>query len=218
LIGSMLLPKKHLEYYSKVYPNAWQQVDKFRADRGKDLPFWPEWCFLPLAGAFAIVTAEADNQGLDYMRPESMFLFNDVGIIGALAAWRVTQGVYRFDPDVYQAVIDTPITGDLPHDILFNLPEWCIFVETPGLDFLGRPMNGFFAYLEYDINNHRKELRIVLDHTEDNQLLLLSQVIHLGQWSVTRISRTGHTRSCTDAPKLVQRSWTVFPGLPSAIE
>jgi len=197
-----LSPKKHLEYYSRVYPSAWKHADEFRAGRGKDLPFWPEWCFLPLAGAYAIVSAEAEAQGIDITSPEYMSLINDVGIMGALAAWRVTQGVYRFDPDVYRAVIDTPITGDLPHDVLFNLPEWCVYVETPGLSFLGQPLVGFFAYLEYDTNDGRKELRLVLDHTrpEDERPRLMSHAIHLGPWSlpeaVTRAMREAERVAC----------------------
>lgn len=176
-------PKKHLEYYSRVYPSAWKQVDQMRQDRGKQLPFWPEWCFLPLASAYAIVSAEAESQGIDITSEEGMPLANDIGIIGALAAWRVTQGVYRFDPDVFAAVIETPITGDLPHDVLFNLPEWCVYVETPVLTWLGKPLTGFFAYLEYDLTNSRKELRFVMDTmVEEGKPWLISQVLHLGPW------------------------------------
>jgi hypothetical protein len=115
---------------------------------------------------------------------EYMALINDVGIVGALAAWRVTQGIYRFDPDVYAEVIDTPITGDLPHDVLFNLPEWCIYIETPGLEFLGKPLTGFFTLLEYDAGKGRKEMRFVLDYTQpgDERPQMMPQSIHLGPW------------------------------------
>ena len=176
-------PKKALEYYSRVYPAAWKSVDKFRADRGKDLPFWPEWCFMPLAGAYTIVSQKAESQGIEIAGVDGPPLVNDVGVIGALAAWRVTQGVYRFDPDVYQAVIDTPITGDLPHEVLFNLPEWCIYIETPGLKFFNRPTAGFFAHLEYDANDGRKELRLVIDQTKEGEHpVLRSNMLHLGPW------------------------------------
>jgi hypothetical protein len=181
-----LNPKKALEYYSRVYPSAWKYIDLFRADRGKKLPWWPDWCFCPLSGAYAIVSTEAEKQGIDITSSEGLPLINDIGIIGALAAWRVTQGVYRFDPDVYRAVIETPVTGDLPHDVLFNLPEWCIYIETPGLSFLGKPLYGFFAHLEHDSNSNRKELRFVMDHTgpDDARPKLLTQVLHLGPWSL----------------------------------
>lgn len=185
-------PKQHLEYYSRVYPDAWKQTDDFRSARGKDIPFWPEWCFMPLAGAYAIVSAEAESQGMDITKPEFMPLINDVGIIGALAAWRVTQGIYRFDPDVYDEVVNTPLSGDLPHDILFGLPEWCIYVETPGMNIKDMPLYGFFAHLEYDAHDGRKELRFVLDFTPEisDGHALMPEVLHLGPWTINEsISR-----------------------------
>jgi len=174
-------PKQHLEYYSKLYPSAWKQVDQLRLLRGKTLPFWPDWCFLPMTGAFAIVEAEASKQGINILGCAGWPLINDVGIIGALAAWRVTQGVYRFDPDIYEAVINTPITGDLPHDVLFNLPEWCVYIETPGFTVAGKQLAGFFAYLEYDEKEHHDELRLVVDYNKEIPSLH-SVPIHLGQW------------------------------------
>jgi len=42
-------PGKVLHSFSRLYPDAWKQVDEFRARR-KELRDWPEWCFLPLAG------------------------------------------------------------------------------------------------------------------------------------------------------------------------
>ncbi len=153
-------------------------MNQFRADRSKDLPFLPEWCFLPLASAYAIVSAEAEAQGIDILGYAGYPLLNDVGIICALAAWRATQGVYRFD---YQAVINTPITGDLPHDILFNLPEWCVYIETPGLNIDGYELTGFFASLEYDVNENRNELRLVLDYNTPLSSLY-SVAIYLGPW------------------------------------
>jgi hypothetical protein len=159
-------PKNHLAYYSRIYPSAWKQVDQFRADRGKSLPFWPDWCFLPLAGAYAIIMAEAKAQGVLATKEEILPLMNDVSI----------------DSDVYAEVIKTPISGDLPYDILFNLPEWCVYIETPGLAFLERPLTGFFAFLEYDVNNGDKELRIVADYTtpEHKTPFLISHTLHLG--------------------------------------
>ncbi len=157
-------PKLQLEYYSKLYPAAWQQVDQIRTARGQELPPWPDWCFMPLSGAFAIVNAEAEAQGIDVFGCAGYPLLNDVSIIGALAAWRVTQGIYRFDPDIYRVVINTPITGGLPYDILYNLPEWCVYIETPGLNINGHELTGFFAYLGYEANDNHSELWLVLDY------------------------------------------------------
>lgn len=166
-------PRDHLAAAGALYPDAWRSVDEFRADRGKGgLPDWPDWCFLPLAAAYAIVSADAQAQKL------SLKLAGDVGRLGALAAWRVTQGIYRFDPAVYDAVRDTPLGRDLPCDVLYHLPEWCVYVETPGLSWAGLPLHGVFAHLEWDANTGRAELRLLLDGEGALQPLPL----HLGAW------------------------------------
>jgi hypothetical protein len=40
-----------------------------------------------------------------------------------LAAWRATQGIYVFDSDVRRDIWNTPVSGDIPSDVLFHLPE-----------------------------------------------------------------------------------------------
>lgn len=70
-----------------------------------------------------------------------------------LACWRMTQGIYRLDPAIYEHVVDTPLTGDLPVDVFERLPEWCVYVETPGVsvptqDGDSVPMLGAFARLD----------------------------------------------------------------------
>lgn len=55
-------PMEHLHRYSTLYPLAWKQINSFREIRGKDLPDWPEWCFCPLAGAYAVVSGGGDNR------------------------------------------------------------------------------------------------------------------------------------------------------------
>jgi hypothetical protein len=112
-----LRPGRTLGTFSRLYPDAWKRVDELRANR-KGLGGWPDWCFLPLAGAHAIVSR---GRRLPPGEP-----IRHVGVLGALAAWRVTQGIYRFDPTVLDALWETPVTGDIPTEVLFHLPEWCV--------------------------------------------------------------------------------------------
>jgi hypothetical protein len=49
-----LRPGKVLSTFGHLYPDAWKKVDEFRAHR-MELGDWPDWCFLPLAGTYAIV-------------------------------------------------------------------------------------------------------------------------------------------------------------------
>lgn len=39
----------------------------------------------------------------------------------------------RFAPTLYDALIATPVEGKLPTKLLSRLPEWTVYIETPGL-------------------------------------------------------------------------------------
>lgn len=167
-------PKQHLVTAGKLYPGAWRQYDAFRQDRGRGgLPDWPDWCYCPLAGAYAIVSG-----GGEARVPTQ--IVGDVARLGALAAWRATQGIYRFDDALRAHLLDTPLTGELPCDVLHRLPEWCVYIETPGNVVARQEMYGFFAHLEHDANTGREELRLLLDCDE----ALVPMPIHLGKWSL----------------------------------
>ena len=180
-------PKKHLDFYSRQYPGIWRLVDQFRSVRGKDLPDWPDWCFLPISGIYAIVVHQAGYTNIDLHDPIQRLLLNDIAVLSALASWRVTQSIYRFDLDTYGEVIDTPVTGNIPHEILYQMPEWCVYIETPGLRFFDHLMVGYFAHLEYDVNEKRSELRFVIDYGESFKLGHdgpNATALHLGDWSL----------------------------------
>jgi len=164
----------YLAHYAAAYPGLWQVAEKLRSQRGKQLPQWESWCYLPMAGATAIVTQGRDWQ--HFPLSDMVRLSRDISIVSALCAWRATQGIYRFQPNLYQAVRDTPLHGQLPTSLLYRLPEWCVYIETPGE---GQPPNhilGFFAFLEDDMNHPgHHELRFVLDYGT----LLLPYGLHL---------------------------------------
>jgi hypothetical protein len=156
-------PREILAAVGHLYPHIWQQVDRVRAARGREGRQWPQWCFLPLEEAHDIVTGGRARR-LPYARQ------HHPSIIGALAAWRLTQGIYRFDPAIYEALIETPLTRELPVEPLFRLPEWCPYLETPGLKWTvageERPIHGAWAHLDLSEctgGMNEPELRIVLD-------------------------------------------------------
>ena len=137
-----LRPNTYLIESNKQYPHAWKIIDEYiQKYRGN----WPKWNFLPLNANFlGLAPEEFENKII----PPSIFL------LPSLAAWRATQGVYRFDPDVLEPIWDTPISGKIPTDVLFKLPEWCVYIETGVRDIgRGRIMHGFFASLDFSMGD-----------------------------------------------------------------
>ena len=184
---SSFRPVAALDAIGVKYPGAWKMVDQFRAGRGKDLPDWPSWCFLPLSGPAAIISHGISEQGLGFD------CISDISRLGALATWRVTKGIYRFDRDALAAVSQTDFQGDLPCDIFYQLPEWCIYCETPGLTWFEQKLFGFWVHLESDIKTGRHELRILADLEGPSVPIIL----HLGNWSLVEAI----DRSCSESVK-----------------
>jgi hypothetical protein len=181
----ILRPTTHLQIVTGTFPQLGQHVDRMRSERGGTLPQWPDWCFLPIAGAAAIVTG-----GRPAANPR---LAQTFGIVAALATWRVTQGVYQVDPDTFEALWQTPLTGELPCQLLKHLPEWCVYVQCPQpRRLVGAPetiavLYGWYAHLEWDVKTHQEELRLLLDLGQDGESPpggLLPFPVHLGPWSL----------------------------------
>lgn len=166
-------PLTHLAAIGKSYPKIWRMVELMRADPG-GYSDWPNWCYMPLAGSYAIVSGGGSNR-------IPLHRIGEVARMAALTAWRVTQGVYRFNPTIFQMISTTPIEGDLPCEILYRLPEWCVYIETPEMRCLDSRLYGFFAHLESDSNTGGAELRLLLDTDEG----LHAIPIHLGPWSLS---------------------------------
>lgn len=155
------------------YPSVWKDADHFRQQKGEPGFDWPDWCFLPLGAAYAVVSGGGPNR-------VSLERADDVPRLGALMAWRMTQGIYRFDPAIYDAVIDTPMAGDLPAEVVMRMPEWCVYIETPEIELSIGALHGFWAHLEYDFSGCRTELRLLLDTDRASVAIPL----HLGAWSL----------------------------------
>ena len=168
-------PLTHLNQTSKQFPGVWHNVDTFRQAKGVDLPDWPTWCFLPMAAWVAIASEGAEFGSFEMLRAAS-----DASRLAAIGAWRYTQGIYRFDKDIAKALTDTRLECDIPTDLFLRLPEWCVYVETPGQEWHGAALHGFWAHVEHDIKDSRPELRLLLD-TEQG---LVPQILHIGPWSI----------------------------------
>lgn len=170
--------REHVKQFAEKYRGVWRKVDAYRsaAARGDGWPTWPTWCFLPLGLAYEIVSSATGAAPL----PPPLFI--DASRLSTLAAWRTTQGVYRFDPAIYDAIRETEVDRSIPHEVLLHLPEWCVYIETPGLTWCRRPMFGAFAQLDVDLESERRALRLTAD-TNDG---LWPMPIRLGEGSIAQ--------------------------------
>jgi hypothetical protein len=152
---TLLRPSIVLAEYGRRYPNAWRQIDEFRA--APPIP-WPTWCFLPLAGAWAIVSGG---------KPLALEEVHHVAAVGALAAWRASQGVYLFHGELADSLWRMPVDGRLPCELFEHLPEWCPYIlfDVPR-DVMGFRAHGFWVHLEHDTHDGNQELRLLLDTSD----------------------------------------------------
>jgi len=131
-------------------PDLWRQIDRQRVTRT-----WPSWCFVPSA-QLAKLTGRFSSPPRDGAGTQ-------LNVLTALCSWRLTRGLYIFDPDLFAAVCQTSIEEDLPTATLLQLPEWCFYILTPGLLFEGRDLEGFLVHLDCDPSGVQPELRLLLD-------------------------------------------------------
>lgn len=165
------MPKKHLYLAGRSHPGIWRIVDSLRQERPRDDPAWPDHVYLPLEMAGRAIIQWASETGSTLDRSS---LLADAAVLAGLAAWRVTQGIYRFDSTLYQDLIETPVTGQIPADLLTRLPEWCVYIETPGLEVpLMRggttPLHGVWCWVDRTIANHIDQL-VIMMHVDLNRV------------------------------------------------
>lgn len=144
-------PIKLLKQFTKRNPNAFAKVDAIRSKQS-----WRKECFIPATYAFDILGFEADP--------------NDLFLLPVLSAWRVTKGIYKFDPDLWSELNAVSIDCKIPCDILLKMPEWCIYL------YIGDDAGAFYVINE-ELGN--VELRIYL--AAENGIMPI--IMHLGDWS-----------------------------------
>ena len=158
-------PDRWIREVNRRYPNLWIDLRKVYEDPGKMirpnsggielLQSVPDWCIMPTFFPFLVMT---DRYGeLFYMTH-----MDELMTLGSTYIWRCSKGIYRFAPEIYQALISQPLTGDLPMECLHHLPEWAVYIETPGLSYERHPMEGFIAHLDYNLFSRSTDLQFAM--------------------------------------------------------
>ena len=157
----------------------WRTVDQVRAAHAHE---WPRHTFLPLSAAGQIVATAWRRHG---RQPTPDAIASEACAFAAFAAWRVTQGIFRYDPTLATALVDTPLTGELPVSALTHLPHWCVYVETPGRTMPlvsggTSVLHGCYAWINWVAAEDRRELMLGLDSERPYPHLPVSVVPLIG--------------------------------------
>lgn len=162
---SPFAPDRWIREMNRRYPSLWTDLRKGYADPGKILRpksggmellgGVPDWCIIPTLFPFLIMT---DKYG------EHFYLthMDKLMTMGSTYIWRCSKGVYRFAPEIYQALVRQPLSGDLPQECLYHMPEWAMYIETPGLSYGRLPMEGFIAHLDYNLYSRGMDLQFAI--------------------------------------------------------
>ena len=127
-------PQIFLTEAARRYPNCWRAIDEVRSHAQFHFP------------AHIFLSSVMENGILRALLGAEKFSLHDVNCLTGLAAWRATQGVYRIDSNLYDELVEMDV-GQLPAEVFFRLPEWCIYIELQN-EF----WHGVFAYIDFKSN------------------------------------------------------------------
>ena len=134
-----------LEELLRFCPFAYNHADSLRTDQNG--PKWPPWCYLP------------SNLASSFLPP---------GFTGEASAclltWGMCKGIYSFPPDLLRSITDKA-GGNVGCPVPNSLPEWAVYIETPGLSHGPEQVRGFFACLDFDAGTNDKTVILLLDST-----------------------------------------------------
>lgn len=129
-----------------LVPQVWSRHEKVRAIASEKKP-WPAWCYAPTALAYALSGPDAHGMAAK---------------IAALAAWRMTKIILRFDPTLKEALMGTELNGAIPVEVMNRLPGWCVYVELDGLATFRGPAHGVWCWIEPASYTDPKPLYLML--------------------------------------------------------
>src|SRR5699024_94084 len=125
------------------------------------VPRWPAWCYLPIAAGFA---AANRGQPIDHLPlNERAAISHEATILTGLAAWRMTKGVYEFDPELLEALWRTSLKGNLPARASHRLAGGGVYLSPRGRRTPGAVQHGASSGLEYDVTPRLVHRPFLLD-------------------------------------------------------
>lgn len=165
----LILPERFSRALTAQNQDACARLDRLYAirDQIEADGEWPAWCAMPMSEVMACLMAQYRTQAL------TPFVLEQTAPLTAAYLWQKTKQVFRFDATLRAELEAQTFSGDLPGDALLRLPVPCVYVEGMFDLFGQRVADGFFAWLEYDVRNDWKELRLLAVTDADNSFASL---------------------------------------------
>ena len=162
-------PLKLVRLWEKMPPGIYKTLDGLKAAKGSEGLDWPSYCDLPIGAAFTCLVEQEQ-----LTPPEAAIVAAE---LTACYTWRKNKIVFSFDQDFAQMLVqqvdNVKDTDVLPTEIIFHLPYPCIYIKAKCY----AQFDGFWAWIEHDINENRAELRIQWVSTDMEHSMSL--VLHL---------------------------------------
>lgn len=169
-------PLRLVRLWPKMLPGCYEQLDRCRAAKLDGSMSWPDYCVLPINAAYTYLVHAAGMEDTDAALVSAE--------LTACWLWRQNKVIYSYDADlvdVLRSQAEDMVDSDvLPADLLMHLPYSCIYIKTPGLL---EYIDGFWAWMDYDVNRNGPELRI--QWVSEDMQHSVPQVLHIRQgWTI----------------------------------
>lgn len=131
-------PSELVKNLERMFKNVWARVEEAR------VKYRPRYGYLSVAQAEAIAKKYMNVSPFKEVADPEAFLVLCTWQLLLLSSWRMTKGIYRFSPTIYDEILETPLDEALPCALFQNLPEWCVYIETPDYMYKDILRPGFF--------------------------------------------------------------------------
>lgn len=162
-------PYKLIDLWSEMMPDCYGTLDSLAKAKTDGEIWWPDYCLLPINAAMTYLC------NTDIKRHEAAMLASE---LTACWMWRKHRVVYAFDDELAETLAEQAKSADdldiLPSQILLHPPYPIIYVKAQTVL---EAMDGFFFWIDYDVNQEAAELR--LQWVFNDLTHSLADVLHL---------------------------------------
>lgn len=162
-------PMELVSLWEQMLPSCYGELSRMANAKKEGVVGWPDFCMLPINAAYTYLANAVDDEMAAPMMASELT---------ACWMWRQNKVMYAFDATLSEMLKaqaeDVQGTEILPSELLMHLPYPIMYIKAPSA-FPG--LDGFFFWLDYDVNNGNTELR--LQWLSDDMQTSVARVLHL---------------------------------------